>query len=706
MRYYNDLTGEIEDDGTPNVVMLGGTAGVAPSFRQPAAPQPAPAPSAAPEPPEQPPGIVPNSDPQRPVIKPENQNPSAPPAPAPPRPIPSVGSVGGDAPMAPVPAPAPPPPAYAPPAAPPPPSSPPSPYGPPVLAPPTGTPAPTGPQMGTSGSSPQSDAYYAAMAGQTAPQGAPPSPYALSGPQTSGSANPTTSGVGVSVGPVAGGSGASGAASASLPPGYTSQNGSIYYNGQKTEGIDQQTGQAILAGGQRGANVADWFKANENAMSQSTVDAENAAALARMKASPVAPINALANDPTYADIFGSNTAIGSDGALYNNGVKAGDGNPALPGMLGDLDTYAADHPYTPPPIGDPRYLIDGQITGTLPPAQSSSGTGDGVVDRPGVTTEPPVSSSIEDQLRNEFGRSYYGPDDPNGGEAIRRRRAELMGQRPAGPSGGTPTLPPASGEPRPGIPERPNGTPTQPSRPVPTIPAMPQIPSVGGPPLTEFGPGNDLRSSQINPTASPGLTALDNQVSSAASAVSGGKSREQIANDSLDAFDLRAQPMIRDRQRAAGQRAAQFGRIGMGEEGVEQLRPFTDYLTERAALSKDLAAETASGDITDRLNRLSALSSTQGQRYGQEASARDEFRTERGNQNSMQRQAVQDAVQQFLLEMQAQDQEFRQGSTLAGIGYGNSPSNLFFGAGQQYGQNAGLDFDALAKLIGSLRGGG
>ena len=37
--------------------------------------------------------------------------------------------------------------------------------------------------------------------------------------------------------------------------------GSIYYNGQKIEGIDSQTGEAILAGGQRGAKIDEALKA-------------------------------------------------------------------------------------------------------------------------------------------------------------------------------------------------------------------------------------------------------------------------------------------------------------------------------------------------------------------------------------------------------------------------------------------------------------
>jgi hypothetical protein len=236
----------------------------------------------------------------------------------------------------------------------------------------------------------------------------------------------------------------------------------------------------------------------------------------------------------------------------------------------------------------------------------------------------------------------------------------------------------------------------------PAVPIPPGIPAVGnGAPTgaTTFGPGNDLRSTQINPTPSDRLNSLDTLQADAANAVGKGKSRGDIAQGYLDAFDLSAAPKLRDQLRTVGQRAASLGRIGMGDTAVEALTPYTDYLTQRDAYSKQLASDSAAGDIGDRLNNLGALNSTQGQTYGQEAGARNETRGERDYQTQTARTAIQDAINQWLMEQQQQNTEFDQGMRLSGLGYGNSPSNLYFGAGQQYGNAAGGDLNALMGLF-------
>jgi hypothetical protein len=384
------------------------------------------------------------------------------------------------------------------------------------------------------------------------------------------------------------------------------------------------------------------------------------------------------------------------------------------------EKWMATHPNTGSPTvdgGPGRYLQGGQMFSDRGEATAAS---DWLKAHPGEAIAPQMpGGAYTDEVKAQMaGPITAGGGGPIGGTGI-------VGNPSPIPAVGAGIAGPAQtgndGEPRQGfspvgprIPVDDSG-----NRPVPVrVAGLPGIPTVGGPggssspgapavpTMTPIDPANDLRSQQINPSTSPILTNLNSLVSNAASAVGNGKSREQIANDTLDAFDLRAQPTIRDRQRAAAVRAASLGRVGMGDEGIEQLRPFTDYLTERAALSKDLASETATGEISDRLNRLSALSGVQGQQYGQDASGRNELRTERDYQTTSARQAMQDAIQEYLLEQQSQAQEFNQGSTLAGVGYGNSPANLYFGAGQQYGAqgaaagaNAGLDWSALASLI-------
>ena len=275
----------------------------------------------------------------------------------------------------------------------------------------------------------------------------------------------------------------------------------------------------------------------------------------------------------------------------------------------------------------------------------------------------------------------------------------IVGESTGRPSQGTGPAPVTPGV---DLGDGPRGTVTNPPPVVnPVAPAPPSIPDpVEFPAFTEFGPGNDLRTLQINPTPSDRLNELTGMSDTAAKAVGGGKSRGEIAQGYLDAFDARAEPMLRDRIRSVGQQAAKFGRLGMGDTAVEALNPYTDYLKERAALSSELASDSASGDINDRLNNLSALDRYRSGAYGEERSARDELRGERGREDQLVRDAIEDSIRQWQLETGQRNTEFNQGLSLSGLGYGNSPANLLFGAGQQYGGSANAGFEALMQLLG------
>lgn len=135
----------------------------------------------------------------------------------------------------------------------------------------------------------------------------------------------------------------------------------------------------------------------------------------------------------------------------------------------------------------------------------------------------------------------------------------------------------------------------------------------------------------VNPTDSPELAKARGLQMGAADAIATGPNRQKIAEDRLASFDMQAQPQMRDQIRDVGQRAAALGRIGNGQTSIEALTPYTDYLTKRASLSKDLAAETAAGDISDRQNNLSAFRGLTESTAGLDTSKRGEQRTERSN---------------------------------------------------------------------------
>lgn len=207
----------------------------------------------------------------------------------------------------------------------------------------------------------------------------------------------------------------------------------------------------------------------------------------------------------------------------------------------------------------------------------------------------------------------------------------------------------------------------------------------------------------------------------ALAATMNGPNRQDIAQNYLSAFDARNQQGVKDLQRQIIQRAASTGRLGMGDEQVNQLRPFTDYLTQRGALEKELAADTASGDIEDRFRRLGAVSGLRGSEadiygqtgdrnfaraqsaagyggrdasatladrtsrlgaaqsledliYGQGAANRNEFRTERGFQAGQGQQDIENRIRQRELQNQELDARFRRGAIAAGMGQEGAPS--------------------------------
>jgi hypothetical protein len=223
---------------------------------------------------------------------------------------------------------------------------------------------------------------------------------------------------------------------------------------------------------------------------------------------------------------------------------------------------------------------------------------------------------------------------------------------------------------------------------------------------SSFGPGSDLRSTQINPADSSDQSIFRQQRMNAANNLANGASRSEIAQQRLAAFDQAAEPAIRDGIRRVGQQASKFGRLGMGETEVETLRPYTDYLTQRAALSKNLAADTAEGEIGDRFNTLGAFRSLFGDEESTNASRRGEVRGERDWQQTLAQLAFENAFRTRGMENSEQQQAFQQALGLAGIGYGDNPYGEMLTGANQYGQNAGQSWEALAQLLAPYLSGG
>jgi hypothetical protein len=196
----------------------------------------------------------------------------------------------------------------------------------------------------------------------------------------------------------------------------------------------------------------------------------------------------------------------------------------------------------------------------------------------------------------------------------------------------------------------------------------PFVPGTGGNgvAMRAIDPASDLRGQEITPGQGP--------------------SRSDIARQRLAAFDTEAQPMIDKRIKQVGKRAASLGRLGMGQTSIEALEPYTDYLTNRAALSHRLAADTAEGEI------------------GDQRSNRDEMRGERSWQEELARYALDQSIRQRMLENSEQSAEFGRGVQLANLGFGSSPWGSLLAGSQAAGQGTAGSFDLLMDWL-ARRGG-
>lgn len=233
-----------------------------------------------------------------------------------------------------------------------------------------------------------------------------------------------------------------------------------------------------------------------------------------------------------------------------------------------------------------------------------------------------------------------------------------------------------------------------PSVPTGITPVVPDstAPSTGNA-ITDFGPGNDLVGSQINPQQTAREATTAGQVDTAAQSLANAPDRGQIALDYLKNLD---QQQANQRQlgiQDIGRSAAKFGRIGSGVV-TTSLGDLQSQLNQQREQSlRQLAADAASGTMSDNLNRLGALSGLEGQQFGQNQSARNELRTERGYQYGLSQDALNQQIQNRLLQDQLLNSATNRGVSVAGAN--QSLSN-------QYGQQAAAGQDAISQALATL----
>lgn len=202
----------------------------------------------------------------------------------------------------------------------------------------------------------------------------------------------------------------------------------------------------------------------------------------------------------------------------------------------------------------------------------------------------------------------------------------------------------------------------------------------GGAPMSagmqSYGPGSDLRGTQINPSQSAQLSKTSGYLDSAlqklmsynpgtftgvnagsyspnadterARALTmqglegamGGPDRKALALDTMKLFDEQDAPRLEQDYRQVGQKAAALGRVGAGMTTNDLTDVFHQHDTARNQMQRSLAIDTAQQELSDRLNRLGAAQSVNGQFAGQDLSnagfqqgLRNESRNERDSLN-------------------------------------------------------------------------
>jgi hypothetical protein len=176
--------------------------------------------------------------------------------------------------------------------------------------------------------------------------------------------------------------------------------------------------------------------------------------------------------------------------------------------------------------------------------------------------------------------------------------------------------------------------------------------------------------------------------------------RQALAEQSYQALaNLDAANLGRDIQ-GAGQRAAQFGRLGSGMVTAETGDIFGQHQAELANIKAQLAAGTAGQQLQDQLNRLGAAQGVTGQLAGLDTERYGQLAGERGYQAAQSQQAYNNALaaagltQPNPLATEIGGQYGQQGQN-ALAGAGNTLAQIFaltgkrpyqYGGGQSGGQ--------------------
>lgn len=243
-----------------------------------------------------------------------------------------------------------------------------------------------------------------------------------------------------------------------------------------------------------------------------------------------------------------------------------------------------------------------------------------------------------------------------------------------------------------------------------TLRPMPQATPTGIMPLAGFGPGENLIGTQINPVTGERLSGTQALVNRAAAGLSDLPSRSDLALNLLRNFQEELGEARQLGIQDIGRAAATFGQLGSGQVRTRLGELGERLNVQRNRFLRDLLTRTAGEEAGDALARLQALQDLEAQQFGQAARGREELRGERGFQVGEEQRALQDRIQQLLLERQVLGEERGFGldmlQLLGQLGFISPDFAAQLGAADIFGRQAGAAGEALGQAgeVGVLGG--
>ena len=300
---------------------------------------------------------------------------------------------------------------------------------------------------------------------------------------------------------------------------------------------------------------------------------------------------------------------------------------------------------------------------------STNGKPVGVTNSSGAVVDPTTGKLtsagglVAAQAKNSDGQTVAGlPPSVNGMPIVQWMQSQ--GLIPGGTPDANGVLPPASG------PAAGGGSPG--AAPTSTGPAGASVApglAAPSPSSSTAAAGGGASGSPTIPIASPGSSSNVQNLLDSATNNMANVDRVGLAKSYFDQIAKEAKPQFALQDQLLAHQNATMGRAGSGmlrNQFGTQAQNQDTMLTNALA---DLTNQATTGSIQDSFNKVGALSNLQQTNFGQA--------------NTLDQEAINNAIQQYDQQLAAQQQEFNQGSTMTGLGLTGNPATLDLSAAGQ-----------------------